>query len=1163
MNGNHLCVGLFLLTMCQNGFCVDPPTLPPGKTAAILFGGNDILTPGFELVERLHGASFSLNVMPSPGMNEAALSWDELKKYNVLILSGLGKSDANLTLSANNKINQELLLRFVSEGGGIFYIPNYYQMRVFVPPQEAFGQAISLLPHFAEIPFDPETSVKATPWKIDFAHTENIDLESPLCAGVKSFWYPVATRTGSASHTTICEPGKEWSILIRGSRTSHTRTHPSPFDLTTDVATLPEGRFKSEIPLAACRSYGKGRIVYFAVSREYLINSFGLTTLERIVFDGGLRGEPSGGYQFLSNSLAWLAEPSLQEGNLGGATTAPSLLVNPRKVKFCEPYPWPQQEATPAAIPSFDGLIGARTRYSSGKGTPEEWVSAARKAGLSYLVFLEEASSMRKEDFEKLRKDCQAITAGGFAAIPGLTFDDETGNHYFYFGNHFGWPDEKYLKRNVLISYDPGPDPANPYQKGQLAGTAIGYTYTDNGFKLTAGNYLYRKSAAPVANWFGCVDASAVVTLENGKLVEDATAEYLKLIDAGQAALPLAVNIVDDPARIKQGLWKTVLRLPKAATNPIEEASQIARYWDDWQFYPDSPTRVYVSDGPRIVNWSFTGPRDYVGENRGNFVWQNYRWKVWGTVQAENGLKEVAVYDGEELFRGFDPAGQKEFTFSLELTHDKQHNLVLTAIDSAGRKAISSEQIDRNHRLEEFNCTDRNNQLSYGYSINKAGEWVMTGGNQGLSTPNKKIHTHEISPAGTFKNDPVLGAPAFDGGVSSEPALFATLSLQRENSEIQAPTACEAIRLFHTGDVNVGEGRYEHLFTDQINVYNVWHTMWKTEPATEFTAARRNYFFNIDPDSPLAVFLWRIRVDFKRDQKNSNLAVLKIDPREAALWACRSGENHFLCGTYEAEAHSRNRTIKVPMGRNSYLAALHSPMGGAAVFPLTDGLTAEWNLPSTGPMNLILSGESNPFLAGQSREVDLLLLGIPRATEATKSLPAPSTEVVERFQRDFGLDGGSGTYQVVANQGRINGRRYLLEIDGEEEACFSGTLSGDLISSLPVVVSGADGHSAFLYDRILKQARPLGVFENKAWAMVCLHGKQDLFIGHPVVVEQKSLTVQVTQTGDNSWSVEIHNPTDAPVTSKVRLNPNFDPFHGKTLDESATVPPRQSLRWSL
>jgi hypothetical protein len=218
------------------------------------------------------------------------------------------------------------------------------------------------------------------------------------------------------------------------------------------------------------------------------------------------------------------------------------------------------------------------------------------------------------------------------------------------------------------------------------------------------------------------------------------------------------------------------------------------------------------------------------------------------------------------------------------------------------------------------------------------------------------------------------------------------------------------------------------------------------------------------------------------------------------------------------------------------------------------------DLAGRGNLEITLPAAVAPQKKGESRQVQLLLVGIPRRCTLTEGWPR-SRDIVERFYRDFALDGGKPAYALRLDQGTLLSQRYILAIDGKPSACFSGQLEGKLVSSLPIAVSGLnDRWSACLYDRSLKQARPIGVFEGKAWATICLAGRADLFIGHPVLVDSPELFVQLTQCGDDAWTLELHNPTDAPIVTRVRANPAFDPLRGKALpDRPVTIPAGASV----
>ena len=117
----------------------------------------------------------------------------------------------------------------------------------------------------------------------------------------------------------------------------------------------------------------------------------------------------------------------MENGKLGGAKTNDKLLLDPEKVIPRKPYNWSRKHKHPQNKFDMPGLIGARSSYSGGKGTPEEWASAAKKAGYSFLVFLEDYKKISAADFDKLKKQCEKLSDDKFAAFPGITIDDEIG----------------------------------------------------------------------------------------------------------------------------------------------------------------------------------------------------------------------------------------------------------------------------------------------------------------------------------------------------------------------------------------------------------------------------------------------------------------------------------------------------------------------------------------------------------------------------------------------------------------------------------------------------------------------------------------------------------------------------------------------------------------
>lgn len=1153
-------VGLLLLL-------VSNPVLKAADAApakpAVLFSGWTGGMASYEFVRRLHQEGFA--VREEPGADPMTpLTWEKARHYNVIVMSGIGSSNADNSLNAANKETIATLNRFMQAGGGVLYLPEFYEMGTQLPPQEAFGQPLGLKPLFDELVFDPAHVVVATVKQLNLVPTTEIT-PSPITQGVTSLWFPTGGRTGAQNQVTTSQFDPSWHVVVTGSKTSFSRTVSIEIISSSGKDGDP-GVFKSSVPLVGYKEVGKGRMVVCGISSGWLYGSAAANALEGIVADHGLNGVPSQGYQLFSNSLHWLAEPSLADATaaLGGAEQDPALLENPQMMKFSEPLDWTKinLQSFPAISDARPGVIGARTALSGGKGTVEDWVKEAKAEGLSYIVFLEDFAQLSPENFKTLKSECARLTDAGFAAIPGIRIQDVVGNHYFYCGVNVLYPPKKLLSDDgkAFTSYDPDINPKDPRGvKGQINMAVLIYTYTLGGFRFTAGNYLYHDGTSPFPNFFGVFTSVGVITRQNGKMIEDATPDFLDMAHAGQGPLPMVVDLMDDPAELKQTPWRTVLRLSPPAAGVV---NPVITYFETWHFYPDTPTAIYITSGPQIDYWSYTGSPDYVGSNRGDFIWQGYRWHVGGKVSSPEGLKEVSLYDGAKLFRRFLPQGRKEFDFALDLNHNQQHDLVLIATDVKGGQAISGEQWDRNHRMEEFNCGDRDNQLSYGLLTRRDGTSLLIG--EAPVTPNKRTPESGCSPEANFTGDPLLGAPAFDGGVGGFPGFELPVTMRIPGGEIPAPRVGECQRLLETGDTHMSIAQCFYNFADNVPVYNCWHSLWRPEVAKDFTVERRNQDFQVDPDSPLAVFRMRLRIKLVRDLPNTGFVLSTLGKGLSTRWSILGSDGQTFVGS-STDAKAASKTVNVPFSLNAYAAALDSGMGSVAIFPLSDGTEMTWDASSPMDMSVILPAANSPQKKDETREADFLVLGIPRLTAYTQMVSKDSLATVQRFVADFGLNGKPPAYTTDLQGGTITGQRYILNVDGHVDNAFSGTLKGELISTLPIAVSNLNGNwSAFLYDRAEKKARPLGVLENQAWATVRLHGQDDLFIGDPVTCDNPNIILQLTQTGDNAWRLEAHNPTDADVTVNLSANRFFDPLKDKTIsDKPVVIPAGQSVFFDL
>jgi hypothetical protein len=68
------------------------------------------------------------------------------------------------------------------------------------------------------------------------------------------------------------------------------------------------------------------------------------------------------------------------------------------------------------------------------------------------------------------------------------------------------------------------------------------------------------------------------------------------------------------------------------------------------------------------------------------------------------------------------------------------------------------------------------------------------------------------------------------------------------------------------------------------------------------------------------------------------------------------------------------------------MGMLDTGVGGAVVFSLTPGLQASWKTPNPDEIDVNLDAANSPQKQGETRDVEILIIGIPRLTDETKSV---------------------------------------------------------------------------------------------------------------------------------------------------------------------------------
>jgi hypothetical protein len=647
----------------------------------------------------------------------ADITWERLRQYNVLVIYTCPPEPGQngWPFRGPQPISKAefiaLINRFLGQGGGVLLMAVETQVGVTLTRD-------LIRPWGADIPLETITDPPNTMYMthmptVPLAYTNQI-APSPVSAGVHAIWYPIQPHYNGAD-TIPLALDDQWQVVVRAMPSART----VPVDLAKssrpgprDPLVRPSG--VQAPPLFAIRELEPGRVALLSQWPVYSIGSGTKWLYDREVLSKGVGGRPSDFGVLLENTFRWLAAHSLGSTKLGGYATNTERLQPPnagRRVRdqFKEPA---ARGLDARALPStdgtalFKGVIGAQTSLSGGRGEVAEYAAAARRAGLDFLVFLEDFSQLDATKLARLKADCARYSDETLLLYPGYRIDTNIGNHMFLFGTGVAMPPARLLtgangKTFMLQGESPRgvfgktPPTAEEFLFGLTPQTQIGYfdfAHSGMGMRL------------PDARLYAMF---AIRTYRDGTLVEDVTADYLTTAQATIVGAPAAVHLISSPSALEAAV---------AAGQGLTYAAARSRQqlWSDALLYTNQYTcpNVFTTTGPMILRWPACVRVATLGAEP--FVTGRSTSEAPLLVSAERGLREVRLYDGERLFRRFTLGGEKIFGMQLPFDNSVQRNLVLVVEDLAGGRAVSVPRRSwKDGSLAPVFCSDRINDCSY------------------------------------------------------------------------------------------------------------------------------------------------------------------------------------------------------------------------------------------------------------------------------------------------------------------------------------------------------------------------------------------------------------------------------------------------------------------
>ncbi len=1107
------------------------------------------------------------------GKVDEAAFLTSLKPFNAIVLITSEEGVFNFAeLKANCEAVRRVLERYVGDGGGLFVLlqphryPNSDDETYFNHLLAGFGVAF-----LHEGTFDPERVFKAPKtlclpqW--DYFWTTNVKPHS-VTEGVQRLYLPkhLFDRPGVAAF----KLDGTWTTLVAGEASAKSFVQHKNDNLPDWTK---QGTYATAPPIAAAREFGKGRVFVLAAPSMHVFDNFGNRLWPHIVETEGdaEAGKPSHGHRLVINALRWLGQPSLAiEGYGTYRDTPPAPIVFPPSVD------WDKYQFAPAAKPDaygdgvpitfpeaavgVKGIIGAHTALTDGQGTVADYVAAAKKAGLKFIVFAEPLELLTPDKLAKLQAACAAASKeDDFIAMPGIEYTDVCGNRWAAWGDKLIWPpaDLEYRDRKYTLWDGQRIHLTGQYEHlcGFRPNALIDYKTLANGPSHPSNMW-----------WFFRVFPFAY---DGTKLIADNFDAWLYSLRDLRWMDPASFTRVRSPAQVAEAAATCVTVLRDMAT---------AREWLDSRctsFF--SGARPYVTQGPLILSWEGmnTQMEQPVEITRGI---QRVRLRF--DVASDAGIREVRVHDANfGVIRRFLGGGAKQLARDFEMVHDKQHFLTLEVLDAQGRRAVSRYILLFCYKSGLYRCGDNLNTLS-----SSSMTWHPDRAEMPLAKHHEDIG--RISIAG------------FDtsSGIASQPSLWRYDFIRTvEHAPEYPPHRQGAVNKIldvklTSHDLQIFSFHMDHLIEGwdnekrpnpalssiprrigDLELFERTHTCYGLR-------SRVNYFvkwnhrreFEGTKDYRGGIIWHEGEIRFKKDltlRGNVPIPLVVMDGPGGAPY--RQFDHLFVTdrdrGTVGIGLTLADKEHRIAgrIATGGYIAAMPTDVGYYAVLTSSDSDFAydsqEWDksVARFGRIEIGVGRDGQKVKAGEVLPYRFMV--------ATLNDRRVSNELLEDMRRAYNLDGGRGGYPVAVKVGKLIDAQFFLTLAAEGGETVVDIGPREMICDLPIRVRGIeDNGCAAVFSSRNNFHRFIAVSDGTAWFQEPTERAATLWVGNVFLASDKRLKLTLVVHGQAPGKkpfLEVHNPTNEAIKAVITSPPHCPLFGG--FRQEADVPPGTSVRLNI
>ncbi|HOF88657.1 MAG TPA: hypothetical protein PLZ36_11230, partial [Armatimonadota bacterium] len=971
---------------------------------------------------------------------------------------------------------------------------------------------------------DKDRVVRAFQSTLQFTET----MTPPFNQGVDGLlYYHRGNQEGATAPISIIGDAN-WRPVVKASPTAEA----VPYEEEKRVIVRPyiPAQAEKSPTLLATREVGKGRLAALGINPEWIFASPGNCPPVQDMLTNGQGGKPSNWIRLYANLFRWMAAPTLAAGK-GGTATPESLLTATFKPKDPEPL---RDWTTAPPITDQDqlrGLVGARSSYSGGTATVEEWVKAAKAHGLQYLAFLEPLAFTSAEKFNQFKADCAKYSDDDFYAIPGIWWRDaHTNTAQFFFGDNVQYP-----LAELLTPDNTRMDNSKGLPERVRTKYIFDYVFEQMGYKGPTGYFRHDESEIPP--WeYKMNNQFVIYSTDNGKVVDSHFDDFAMLQAMQMYYAPLSIDLMDAPeqiaARLKEG-WTVV----NTAPGEFGDGSYSKEYGPGV-----GAMRTLFSE-----ELAWLRPYQYITQGPVINAWRG-RWEVvvpWGEwfrpdlwryqarlhVTSDAGLQDIVIMsNGKELYH-FRPNGAKAFDQTFEFENSQQRSIYPIITDVHGKRAIGAYIRNTNTLQNEFICGDRCNYLSSATSLTKDGRYhFYKSGSMNGYTHNKGGWYGTIAPSATLTlNYPTLPIDGAGSGKDSPSFAFAPVVSIAGYPGV-SHINCRPKFVLAGPDVIIGGGYVDNIITDPSSWGNAWSWWSPVQPNPFLEGYGQSTTFAAYSDG-LRAGWYEFHLTARQDLSaaDAKLPIRYVSTRFTALRAAD--------GTlYTAETLAQ-LPESGPFPTGAYLL-IDSDGGPVGVVSLDE--------------TLVYTRKGNEIALGERPAAGGLAAG---ATFATRIgfVGSPAGTTLDTLHAFFAAMAALPKGAKSSAPSRADA--IALTLDGKGRGAEVKIPAVPLKANRALVLEKMhDNWDVWLLDRARKAPnwRQLPMVDGTAYATVFADEPIDLFLGHPVIADHPAVKITLCNTLPGQWVVALHNPTEQAITTRVETQKAWTPF---TLKRKAyTVP---------